>query len=288
MARRAVAAASVESSSTMTTRERDEDAGGEPGRCVTCGATSVATRPVRGDPLKAVREFPHGQFGAGVLGHGAGVDFLLGVGQREGIDVQLGGQADENRQHAQPAQRRGRQRAPALQGGRCAARRRWRRWPAERRCCKQTLSAASRAEPISPKMERDEKPAAMMQIEGSSSSASSRIRSPSKSARGGQHGQQANRAGGGGDRDQRPGAHQHAAHAAARRRAFAEQLDEIEERLHEWRADALLHQRDGFALDPKEEPRGRHGEQQAGKDEQAGEGSDEGMAVSWLSPPQRM
>ena len=42
----------------------------------------------------------------------------------------------------------------------------------------ETLSTASRAEPISPKIDRDENPAAMMQIDGTSSNASSRIRSP--------------------------------------------------------------------------------------------------------------
>jgi hypothetical protein len=92
-----------------------------------------------------------------------------------------------------------------------------------------------------------------------------------EAARGGQHGQQADGTGSGRDRDQRPGAHEQAGDSAARRRAFAEQLDEVEERLHEGRADALLHQRDRFALDPEEEPRGGHGEEQSGKDEQARE-----------------
>ena len=68
-----------------------------------------------GDPFESVRELPHGQFGAGVLGHGAGVDFLFGVGQRERIDVELGGQADEDGDDAQPAQRRGGQRGQGFE-----------------------------------------------------------------------------------------------------------------------------------------------------------------------------
>ena len=93
-----------------------------------------------------------------------------------------------------------------------------------------------------------------------------------KSARGGKHGKQADCAGRGGDRNQRPGAHQQAADAAARRSGLAEQLDEVEERLHEGRADAALHQGDGFAFDPEEEPCGGHGEEQSRKDEQARKG----------------
>ena len=123
-------------------------------------------------------------------------------------------------------------------------------------------------------MERDEKPAAMMQMEGSSSSASNRIRSPSNPPDAGRTGSSPTA----------PAADETAMSGHARMMKPAmpgrggvllpSSFTKSQKGCMKGGPTRSCMRRDGFAFDPKEEPRGGHGEEQAGKDEQAGEGGE--------------
>ena len=214
-----------------------------------------------------MRQLPHRQFRAGVLHHGARINLLLRIRQRKRIQVQLCRQAHQQRDYAQPAQRRRGQLGQRIQTERmlrssdgnngekkdhvvCHAQHSFARGADLAEDGARRKARGDNADGRHLKQREQKNQVAL------------------EAARGGKHRQQTDRARCGRDRDQRPQPHEKAAHAAARRSVFAKQLDEIHEGLHKRRTDAPLHECDGLALDPQDEPRRRNGKQQAGKDEQ--------------------